>query len=49
VIFDDHTSGRVEIPFASVAKANLEIDVDSEFRHARERELTDKDLIRKNK
>ena len=49
VIFEDHTSGRVEIPFASIAKANLEIDVDNEFRDARERELTDKDLIRKNR
>lgn len=49
VIFDDHTSGRVEIPLASIAKANLEVDVDSEFRHAHERELTDKDLIRRNR
>jgi len=49
VIFEDRTSGRVEIPFASIAKANLELDVDSEFRHASERELTDKDLIRKNR
>jgi ribosome maturation factor RimP len=49
VILDDRTSGRVEIPFASIAKANLEVDADSEFRQARERELTDKDLIRKNR
>ena len=49
VIFDDRVSGRVEIPLASIAKANLEVDVDSEFRQARERELTDKDLIRKNR
>lgn len=38
VIFDDRTSGRVRIPFASVAKANLEIDVEEEFRRAEERE-----------
>jgi ribosome maturation factor RimP len=49
VIFDDGTSGRVEIPFPSIAKANLEVDVDREFQQARERELTDKDLIRKNR
>ena len=41
VIFDDRTSGRVEIPFESIAKANLELDVDSELRHPRERESTD--------
>ena len=45
VICDDRTSGRVEIPFASIAKANLEVDVENEFRLAREREATDKDLI----
>jgi len=49
VLFDDRTSGRVEIPFESIAKANLEVDVESEFRHARERETTDRDLIRKNR
>ena len=48
VIFDDRTSGRVEIPFESIAKANLEVDVDSEFRQASEREATDKELIRNN-
>jgi len=48
VIFDDRTSGRVELPFESIAKANLEVDVESEFRHAHERETTDRDLIRKN-
>jgi len=42
VIFDDRTSGRVEIPFASIVKANLEVDVDNEFRQAREREEIDK-------
>jgi ribosome maturation factor RimP len=49
VIFDDRTSGRVEIPFESIAKANLEIDVESELRLMRERESTDRDLIRKNR
>ena len=49
IVFDDRTSGRIEIPFASIAKANLEVDVDSEFRHAREREATDRELIKKNR
>lgn len=49
VAFDDRTSGRVEIPFDAIAKANLEVDVEGEFRHARERESTDKELIRKNR
>jgi ribosome maturation factor RimP len=38
VAFDDKTSGRVLIPFEAVAKANLEIDVEAEFRRAKERE-----------
>jgi hypothetical protein len=46
---DDRTSGRVEIPFASIAKANLEVDVESEFHHGRERESIDRDLIRNNR
>ncbi|HEY0385076.1 MAG TPA: ribosome maturation factor RimP [Pyrinomonadaceae bacterium] len=36
--FEDKTSGRVRLPFAAVAKANLEIDVEAEFRRAKERE-----------
>jgi ribosome maturation factor RimP len=40
VIFDDKTSGRVLVPLAAVAKANLEIDVEAEFRRAKEREAT---------
>lgn len=48
VIFEDKTSGRVRIPLTEIAKANLEIDVEEEFRHAREREATDKHLIRQN-
>ncbi|HEV3471118.1 MAG TPA: ribosome maturation factor RimP [Pyrinomonadaceae bacterium] len=38
VVFDDKTNGRVFIPLADVAKANLEIDVEEEFRRAEERE-----------
>ena len=38
VVFDDLTSGRVRIPLSGVAKANLEIDVEEEFRIAEERE-----------
>jgi len=49
IVFNDRTSGRVEIPFASIAKANLELDVDSEFRHASEREATDNELIKQNR
>jgi ribosome maturation factor RimP len=49
IVFDDRTNGRVEIPFAAIAKANLEVDVENEFRHARERESTDQELIRKNR
>ena len=48
VIFEDNTSGRVRIPVNDIAKANLEIDVDEEFRQAREREATDKHLISQN-
>jgi ribosome maturation factor RimP len=35
VLFEDRTSGRVRIPFDSIAKANLEVDVESEFHQAR--------------
>jgi ribosome maturation factor RimP len=38
ILFDDRTSGPVRIPFAEIAKANLEIDVEEEFRVAEERE-----------
>ncbi len=38
VVFDDRTSGRVRIPVAGVVKANLEIDVEEEFRRAQRRE-----------
>lgn len=34
IVFDDKTNGRVQIPFETVVKANLEIDVEEEFRRA---------------
>lgn len=46
VVFEDRTSGRVKLPFDAIAKANLEIDVESEFHRAREQEALDRDLIR---
>jgi len=49
VLFEDRTSGRLAIPFDSISKANLEIDVESEFRQAREREAIDQDLINRNR
>ncbi|HEX8653552.1 MAG TPA: ribosome maturation factor RimP [Pyrinomonadaceae bacterium] len=39
VIFEDKTSGRIHVRLAEVAKANLEIDVEEEFRRAKEREM----------
>ena len=47
MIFEDRTSGRVRLPIDSIAKANLEVDMESEFRHAREREERDRELTRK--
>jgi ribosome maturation factor RimP len=38
VLFDDKTSGRVRVPVSEIVKANLEIDVEEEFRLAEERE-----------
>ena len=38
VLFDDKTSGRVRLPLEQIAKANLEIDIEAEFRRAAERE-----------
>ncbi|PYS20962.1 MAG: ribosome maturation factor [Acidobacteria bacterium] len=49
VVFEDRTSGRIMIPFDSIVKANLEIDVENEFRQAREREAVDRDLIDRNR
>jgi len=37
VVFDDRTSGETSIPFDAIAKANLEIDTEAEFRIAAER------------
>jgi ribosome maturation factor RimP len=48
VILEDRTTGRAEIPIEEIVKANLEVDVESEFRLAREREEIDKELIKKN-
>jgi ribosome maturation factor RimP len=48
VVFDDRTSGRVKIPLTDIAKANLEIDVEAEFKQAREREATDRQLIKQS-
>ncbi len=36
VVFEDRTSGRIEVPLDSIAKANLELDVEQEFRRAQE-------------
>lgn len=46
VIVEDQTSGRVEIPLDGIVKSNLEADVDSEFRLARDREEVDRELIK---
>lgn len=46
VVFDDQTSGRVQIPFEAIVKANLEIDVEKEFRLAKEREAIDRHLMK---
>jgi ribosome maturation factor RimP len=32
ILFEDRTSGPVRVPFEVVAKANLEMDVDAEFK-----------------
>src|ERR1051325_4324389 len=49
VSFEDRTSGRIAIPFDAIVKANLEVDVENEFRRARERAAIDQDLIGKNR
>jgi ribosome maturation factor RimP len=38
LLFDDKTTRRVRVPLSEIAKANLEIDVEEEFRIAEERE-----------
>lgn len=44
VIFDDNTNGRVRVPFGTIVKANLEIDIEQEFRLAEERERQKKQM-----
>ena len=44
VVFDDKTNGRVHVPLGSIVKANLEIDVEEEFRLAEERERRKKKM-----
>jgi hypothetical protein len=34
VLFEDRTSGQVRVALDAIAKANLELDVDQEFRRA---------------
>jgi ribosome maturation factor RimP len=36
VIFEDRTSGRVKVPLADIVKANLEVDIEEEFRRAKQ-------------
>jgi len=43
VVFDDRTSGEVKLPFDDIVKANLELDVEAEFRKAKERELVNRE------
>src|SRR3989441_8845708 len=49
VILEDRTSGRVLIPIDGIAKAHLEVDIESEFRQGREREDTDRYLTKANR
>jgi len=37
VLLEDRTSGRVRVPLDSIAKANLEMDIEAEFRRAQGR------------
>ena len=37
IVFDDKTRGEVRFPFDAVAKANLEIDIEEEFRRSEKR------------
>lgn len=34
ILLEDRTNGKVRIPFESIAKANLEVDIESEFKRA---------------
>ena len=42
IVFEDKTSGQVSLSFDLIAKANLELDVEGEFRKAKERELVNR-------
>jgi ribosome maturation factor RimP len=42
IVFEDKTSGQVNLSFDMIAKANLELDVEEEFRKAKERELVNR-------
>ena len=44
VLFDDKTSGRIRVPFDSIVKANIEIDVQAELRARRPELLNQGDL-----
>lgn len=35
IVFDDKTNGRLKIPYSAIAKANLEIDLEEEFKRAK--------------
>jgi len=48
VIFDDKTRGRVEMPFETIVKANLELDVEEEFRRMKEHEAELKEVARRS-
>jgi ribosome maturation factor RimP len=37
VLLEDRTSGRVRVPLDSIAKANLEMDIEAEFRRTQGR------------
>src|SRR4030095_10573573 len=36
IVFEDRTSGRVKLPFDTIVKANLEVDVESDLHRSRE-------------
>jgi ribosome maturation factor RimP len=46
ILFEDKATGGVRVPLSEVAKANLEIDVEEEFRLAEERERQKKEGAR---
>ena len=42
IVFEDKTSGGVSLSFDMIVKANLEFEVEEEFRKAKERELVNR-------